>query len=98
MNTLRRLLQWFKWIVRAAVFLALLAFALNNQQEATLRLMFGREWRAPMTLIVLAAFALGLIVGVLGMLPGWWRRRAKPSVPAQTPAPVQSADPSAPGP
>jgi uncharacterized integral membrane protein len=90
MNPLRRL---FRWIVRAAVFFALLAFALNNQQEATLHLMFGREWRAPMTLIVLAAFALGLVVGVLGMLPGW-RRHARTQAPAQTR--TQAAEPSAP--
>jgi uncharacterized integral membrane protein len=93
MNALRRLLQWFKWIVRAAVFLVLLAFALNNQQETTLHLMFGHEWRAPMTLIVLAAFALGLIVGVLGMLPGWWRR-AKPSARAQSLGQTKTADSS----
>jgi uncharacterized integral membrane protein len=83
MNTLRRFLQWLLWIVRAAVFLALLAFALNNRQEATLHLMFGRQWRAPMTLIVLAAFALGLVVGVLGMLPGWRRRYTKMPVSIQ---------------
>ena len=29
------------------------------------------------------AFALGLVVGVLGMLPGWWSRRK----PAPRPAP-----------
>jgi uncharacterized integral membrane protein len=98
MNALRRILQWFQWIVRAAVFLVLLAFALNNQQEATLHLMFGHEWRAPMTLIVLAAFALGLVVGVLGMLPGWWRRRAKAQAPAQPAAPVQTAHQPAPAP
>jgi uncharacterized integral membrane protein len=64
-----------KWLLRAAVFFALFAFALNNQQDVTLNLMFGRQWRAPMTLVVLAAFALGIVVGVLGMLPGWWSRR-----------------------
>ena len=94
MNPLRRL---FQWIVRVAVFFALLAFALNNQQEATLHLMFGREWRAPMTLIVLAAFALGAVVGVLGMLPGWWRRRrAHTQTPAQ--AQAQTAESAAPNP
>lgn len=72
MTSLTRLL---KWIVKAAIFLALFAFALNNQQDATVHLLFGRQWRAPMMLIVLAAFALGMVVGVLGMLPGWWRRR-----------------------
>jgi uncharacterized integral membrane protein len=94
MNALRRVLVWFRWIVRAAVFLALLVFALNNQQEVTLRLMFEREWRAPMTLIVLAAFALGLVVGVLGMLPGWWRRRAKPQAPVVVS--IQAADQTTP--
>ena len=87
MNAFRSLIRW---IVRAAVFFVLLAFALNNQQEATLHLMFGREWRAPMALIALAAFALGLVVGVLGMLPGRWRQRAKtPSAQTTPAAPVQ---------
>ena len=95
MTALRRLLQWFKWIVRAVIFFALLAFALNNQQEATLNLMFGHEWRAPMTLIVLAAFALGLVVGVLGMLPGLCKRRATPPAPEQAPTADQPASAAA---
>ena len=66
MTNLTRLL---KWILKAAIFFALFAFALNNQQDATVHLLFGRQWRAPMTLIVLVAFALGMVVGVLGMLP-----------------------------
>ena len=74
MNKLTRLL---KWILKAAIFFALFAFALNNQQDATVHLLFGHRWRAPMMLIVLAAFTLGMVVGVLGMLPGWWSRRAR---------------------
>jgi len=74
MNAFARLL---KWLLKAAVFFALFAFALNNQQDATVHLAFGQQWRAPMTLIVLAAFALGMVIGVLGMLPGWWARRAR---------------------
>ncbi len=88
MNKLTRLL---KWILKAAVFFALFAFALNNQQEATVHLLFGRQWRAPMMMIVLAAFALGMVVGVLGMLPGWWSRR-QPS--ATSSAPVADAGPT----
>lgn len=78
------LLKPLKWVLKAAVFFALFAFALNNQQEATVHLLFGRQWNAPMTLIVLAAFALGMVVGVLGMLPGWWARRRTPSDPTDT--------------
>ena len=78
-----KLTRLLKWILKAAIFFALFAFALNNQQDATVHLLFGRQWRAPMTLIVLVAFALGMVVGVLGMLPGWWsRRRAVPRPPA----------------
>lgn len=63
------------WLVRAAVFFTLFAFALNNQQEAGVRWFFGQEWRAPMVFIVLAAFALGCAFGVFAMVPSWWRHR-----------------------
>jgi lipopolysaccharide assembly protein A len=63
------------WLVRAAIFFTLFAFALNNQQEAGVHWFFGQEWRAPMVFIVLAAFALGCALGVFAMVPSWWRHR-----------------------
>jgi len=69
-------LTWLlKWILRAAIFFALLAFALNNQQDVSVHLFFGHDWTAPMVLVVLAAFALGLAAGVLAMLPRWLKQR-----------------------
>ena len=65
----------FVWLIRAAIFFTLFAFALNNQQEAGVRWFFGQEWRAPMVFIVLAAFALGCALGVFAMVPSWWRHR-----------------------
>ena len=65
----------FVWLVRAAIFFTLFAFALNNQQEAGIRWFFGQEWRAPMVFIVLTAFALGCAFGVFAMVPSWWRQR-----------------------
>lgn len=86
-NTVRML----KWVLKACIFFTLFAFALNNQHEASLHLFFGQQWRSPMVLIVLAAFAVGLFVGVLGMAPSRWRR-------SSTVAPVvNSAPASAPG-
>ena len=64
-----------KWILKAAIFFTLFAFALNNQHEASVHFFFGNQWRSPMVLIVLAAFAVGLVVGALGMAPWWWRHR-----------------------
>ena len=91
MNKLTRLL---KWILKAAIFFALFAFALHNQQDATVHLLFGHRWRAPMMLIVLAAFTLGMVVGVLGMLPGWWSRRQAPPTPPESVPPPPLSSPS----
>jgi len=63
------------WLVRAALFFVLFAFALNNLDDVTVRWGFGHEWRAPMVFIVLAAFAFGCAFGVFAMVPSWWRHR-----------------------
>ena len=65
----------FKCLLKAAIFFTLFAFALNNQGDVTVRFFFGRQWTAPMVLVVLAAFACGLLMGVLGMVPRWWKQR-----------------------
>ena len=64
------------WLLKAAIFFTLFAFALNNQHDVTVNFFFGTLWRAPLVLVVLAAFALGLGLGALGMVPRWWRQRA----------------------
>jgi uncharacterized integral membrane protein len=63
------------WLLKAAIFFTLFAFALNNQQDVTVHFFFGTAWQAPLVLVVLAAFALGLAVGALGMVPRWWKHR-----------------------
>ena len=65
------------WLFRAAVFFVLFAFALNNQHEVRLHWFFGLGTQAPMVFVVLGAFAGGCIVGVLAMLPQWWRQRRR---------------------
>ncbi|GAB1387650.1 hypothetical protein MASR1M59_27980 [Melaminivora sp.] len=84
-------MKYFLWLLKAAIFFTLFAFALNNQQSATVHFFFGTYWTAPLVLVVLSAFALGLAIGALGMVPRWWhhrnaaRRGQTPSV--ATPAP-----------
>jgi len=68
-------MKYLMWLLKAAIFFTLFAFALNNQQVVTVHFFFGTEWQAPLVLVVLAAFALGLIVGALGMVPRWWKHR-----------------------
>ena len=87
---MKRLLRLLQWLLKAAVFFTLFAFALNNQQETRVNFFFGTYWPAPTVLVVLTAFALGVAVGVLGMVPRWWRhrqaaRRAQTQTPSFTP-------------
>ena len=73
---MKHLIWCLKWLLGAAVFFTRFAFALNNQQDATLHFFFGTQWRLPMVLIVLTAFAFGLGLGILAMVPRWWSQRS----------------------
>ncbi len=78
-------MKYLLWLLKAAIFFTLFAFALNNQHDATVNFFFGTAWHAPLVLVVLAAFAGGLVVGALGMVPGWWKhRRAAAQLPVLT--------------
>ena len=91
---MKKLLSLALWLIKAAVFFTLFAFAMNNQQSTKLFFFFGTFWEAPTALIVLSVFALGLIIGVLGMLPLWWRQRQLArGVRASTAAPTSHKAP-----
>jgi len=88
------------WLLRAFVFFALFAFALNNQQTVIVHWFFGIDWAAPLVIVVLIAFGSGCALGVLAMLPLWWRQRrlvrqveGAPAAPAAAPA-VRAGPPS----
>lgn len=89
---MKRILSLALSLIKAAVFFTLFAFALNNQQSAKLFFFFGTFWEAPTALIVLSVFALGLIIGVLGMLPLWWRQRQLARGMRSTRATPETAD------
>lgn len=83
-------MKYLLWLLKAAIFFTLFAFALNNQQVVALNFFFGTYWQAPMVLVVLAAFCAGLALGVLVMVPRWWRRRQQAASAAATTAPAAS--------
>lgn len=87
---MKQILWLLKWVLKAAIFFTLFAFALNNQHDTTVHFFFGNFWQTPLVLVVLTAFAAGVLVGVLGMVPWWWRQRQTaqtPDLPAPVPAP-----------
>ena len=67
-------MKYFTWLLKAAIFFTLFAFALNNQQIVAVYFFFGTLWQAPLVLVVLAAFACGLTLGVFVMMPRWWKK------------------------
>ena len=62
-------------LFRVFLFFALFAFALNNTQDVTVNWFFGHSWTAPLVIVVLVAFGGGSALGVLAMVPAWWRHR-----------------------
>ena len=76
------------WLLKAAVFFTLFAFALNNQGAVAVHFFFGQQWQAPLVLVLLAAFAAGLALGVMFMVPRWWRSR---QAARQAPSPGTAA-------
>lgn len=81
-------MKYLAWLLKAVIFFVLFAFALNNQGAVTLHFFFGNQWQAPLVLVVLATFVLGLLAGMLVMVPVWLtarKRAAQP--PAATPTP-----------
>ena len=83
----------FKFLLKAAIFFTLFAFALNNQSDVTVHFFFGRQWTTPMVLVVLGAFTAGLLVGVMGMVPRWWRQRRMAEAADAAQAPVTAPAP-----
>ena len=63
------------WLLNAAIFFVLFAFALNNQDSITLKLFFGHSWEVPLVLVLLLVLLIGVFLGVIVMLPLWLRAR-----------------------
>ena len=83
------------WALRLFLFFTLFAFALNNEQPVVLHWFFGAQWKAPLVIVVLVVFAMGAALGVLAMVPSWWRHRRVARRHAPPPPPPKKAVPDA---
>lgn len=86
--------KYLSWLLKAAIFFTVFAFALNNQDAVRLHFFFGTYWDAPLVLVVLAALVIGLALGVAVMLPLWLRARRSARLAA---APDAAPNPAATG-
>ena len=68
-------MKYLIWLLRALVFLALLSFAVKNDQPVVLSYLFGYEWHASLILVLFLFFAAGAAVGILAVLSNLLRQR-----------------------
>ena len=58
-------MQVLRWIVGSTLFLALLFLSLPNSDNVELKFYYWWSWKAPLIVIVLIAFAIGVAAGLL---------------------------------
>ena len=68
-------MKFIVWLIRVLVFVLLLVLALSNTQPATLNFLAGYAWSAPLILIGLAFFVVGLLAGLVSSMPAMLRMR-----------------------
>ncbi len=94
------MMKFVVWLIRVLVFVLLLVLALANTQIVTLNFFASYSWSAPLILIGLVFFGVGLIAGLLSSVPTLFRlrrenRRLKRSLHAarEVPTPVTESLP-----
>jgi uncharacterized integral membrane protein len=68
-------MRYLLWLLRIALFLILLGFAVKNSDPVTVHYYFGAEWRAPLVFVMLVCIVAGVALGVLGILGQVIRQR-----------------------
>ena len=68
-------MNYFLWLLRILLFLVLLGFAFKNTEPVTVRFYLGAEWESPLAFVLLAAFVLGAVAGLLASLGMVFRKR-----------------------
>ena len=65
----------FVWLLRVALFIALLGFAVKNSSMVTLHFFFDAAWPLPLVAVMLIFFAAGAVAGLSVALGTFLRQR-----------------------
>lgn len=63
------------WLLRAALFVLLLGFAVKNSSVVTLHFFFDAAWPLPLVAVMLLFFAAGAVAGLSAALGTFLRQR-----------------------
>jgi lipopolysaccharide assembly protein A len=90
-------MRYLYWIVLTPLFFLLVAFALRNSDPITVRFFLGREWQAPLALVLLVFFCAGVLLALTAVIPAFYRQRRQLArerkLPAQASAPGDAGRP-----
>ena len=67
------------WLIRIVVFVVFLAFAIENTEPAVINLFLGYYLEAPLVLFLLGALLIGVLLGMLFLVPNLLRHRREAS-------------------
>jgi len=87
---------YLTWTLRFFLLLVFFLFAQKNFEMALLRFYFDLEWRAPLILMLLVFFFLGVLLTLLALLPRLLRQRRESATPARPAAASATHEPVAP--
>ena len=68
-------MRYLIWISRLTLFVLLFGFALKNTTPTVLNYYLGYQWHAPLALILLVFFTLGVGIGLMASLSTLFRQR-----------------------
>ena len=68
------------WLLRGILFVILLGLAIKNSSDVELRFFFDASWQTPLSLALLGALVVGIVLGLLALLPQLIRQRRSISV------------------
>ncbi len=84
-------MQTLVWILRLAIVVILVWFALKNTDAVTVHGLPYQQWQAPLVFVLLVAFVAGVVIGLLAWIPTVVRQRreiGKLRRAAAQPAPI----------
>ena len=73
-------MKYLAWILKFALFVLVLTFAVRNTDPVTVRYYFGGEWQAPLIFVLLVAFCAGVAVGLTAGMAQLFRQRREIAV------------------
>ena len=63
------------WLLRLVVFFVLFGLGIKNSAPVDLRFFLDLSWQAPLSVVVLAVFAAGVVIGLAAAVGAWTRQR-----------------------